>query len=252
MRWGRYFAYGLLALLVGGLLILQIPLLQEVRGWAWQAWGETIGRFFDVGPWRVPNNVAEQLATLQAENVRLRAELHDYSRLREQVGAASFAHFTAIPAKVMAASLDAWHARVVINRGARQGLVLGAPAVIRSSQLIGLVTELHDTTAVLQLLFHPATNLPAEVLSEGGSSRGLLQGKAYTSLVLSSVPRDRPLSPGQDVVTTSQEPLVPQGLLVGKITAVENEPHEPYQRATVEAPWDPDDLWAVAVLVPRL
>lgn len=252
MRWGRYAALGALALLVGALLVLQVPVLHGLRGWTWQVWGESVGRFFNVGPLRVPNNVAEQLATLQAENARLRAEVHDYRRLREQLGTASFAGFTALPAHVIAQSLDAWHARVVINRGVRDGMALGAPAVIRSSQLVGFVTELHESTAVLQLLYHPSTSLPAEVLSETGSSRGLLQGKAYTSLVMLSVPRDRTLAAGQEVVTVYQHPLVPPGLLIGKIGAVTNEPHEPFQQAYVEALFDPDELWAVAILLPAL
>lgn len=250
MRWGQNVALGALALLVGALLVLQIPVLHAWRGWTWQVWGESVGRFFNIGPWQVPNNVAEQLATLQAENARLRAELIDYRRLREQLGTASFAGFTALPTHVIAQSLDAFHARVVINRGARDGLVLGAPAVIRGSQLVGFVAELHESTAVLQLLFHPATSLPAEVLAEQGSGRGLLQGKAYTSLFLSSVPRDQRLSAGQEVVTVYQEPLVPHGLLIGKVTTVTNEPHEPFQQAQVETLFDPDELWAVAILVP--
>lgn len=250
MRLVRLATLGVFAALLGGLLVLQVPLLHTVRGWTWTVWQESLGRVLNIGPLAVPNNVAEQLATLQAENVRLRSELGDYYRVREQLGTKTFEDFSALPAHVLAQSLDSFHARVVINRGALNGVTLGAPAVISGSALIGFITELHETTAVLQLVFHPATSLPAEVVTETGSSRGLLQGKAFTSLLLTSVPRDRPLALGQQVVTVYHHGIVPGGLLVGKIAAVTNEPHEPFQLARVEAHFDPDELYAVAVLEP--
>ncbi|MBI4022288.1 MAG: rod shape-determining protein MreC [Candidatus Andersenbacteria bacterium] len=250
MRMARLATIGVLAALLGGLLVLQVPLLHGVRGWAWMVWEGSLGTIFNIGPLTIPNNVAEQLATLQAENIRLRWELGDYHRVREQLGTKVWADFSAIPAHVLAQSLDAFHARVVINRGARDGVPLGAPAVIHGSALVGFVTELHEFTAVLQLIFHPATSIPAEVVTETGSSRGLLQGKAFTSLQLSNVPGDSPLAQDQEVVTVDQQSAVPGGLLIGKIASVTNEPHEPWQQARVEAHFDPDALYAVAVLVP--
>lgn len=251
MRWSRILALGVLALLIGGWLVLQVPLLHAARGWAWGIFQTGLAQWLDIGLLTVPNSVADQLARLQSENVRLRMELKDYKRLRAQLGLRSFDDFTAIPAYVLAMSLDPFHSRLVIGRGTRAGVTLGAPVVVNGSTLVGFISALHEETAILQLLYHPATSLPAEVDNAAGS-RGLLQGKAFTALLLSSVPRDKALRVGDTVVTVHRRPDVPGGLLIGRVSEVTDEPHEPFLQARVEALFDPDALYAVAVLVPKL
>ena len=108
-----------------------------------------------------------------------------------------------------------------------------------------------ERTAVLRLLFHPATSLPAEVLNDEIPSKGLLSGKTFTALEFTDVPRDTPLVAGQDVITASQPGILPPGLLIGQVMTVKDEAHEPFQQARVEAAFDPDRLYAVSLLIPR-
>jgi cell shape-determining protein MreC len=102
-------------------------------------------------------------------------------------------------------------------------------------------------TAVCRLLFHPDTSLPAEVLGQD-NSRGLLRGQSYTSLALTTVPRDASLKKNQSVVTVADE-QTPQGLLIGTIDHINNAKNEAYQEATLSVPYSPDDLRAVTILV---
>jgi cell shape-determining protein MreC len=252
MKLRSWYALSLLAVIILVLLALQTPLLSPVRGRAWSITVAAIGRWFAVGPLTVPNNVDEQLARLVAENVRLRAEVADLHRLRELLGAPAYDGFSVVPAEVAAQSIDPWQVSFVINRGARHGVVLGAPAVVAGSTLVGFITELHDDTAILQLLFHPATSLPVEVSAGGNLHRGLLRGRAYTAVEVINIPRDVHLAQEQEVVSVSHEGRVPGGLLVGRIAQFEDEAHEPFQQARLSLPYDAGRLYAVALLVPRL
>lgn len=216
--------------------------------WSW--WVTRVGEVARVGPLTVENNVAEQLATLQAENARLRAELIDYRQLREQLGGGTAADFTPLPALVAARPLEPWQAAYVINRGAVDGVVLGAPVVIHGSTLVGFITELHERTAVLQLLFHPATSFPADVIHDDELHRGLVSGKTFTAVEIRSIPRDAPLQAGQRVVTAGQADVVPAGLLVGETGEIRDELHEPFRQSRLALPYDPSRLRAVVVLVP--
>lgn len=247
-RRSRY-ALWLLVVVVALGLLLQTPLARAGRDRTWWLWTATLSRWFRVGPLTVPHNVSEQLAELTAENSRLKAESADYRRLREQLGAPAFANFRSIPAEVAARPIDTWRTHYVINKGAANGVGLGAPAVIRSSTLVGFVTELHEHTAVVQLLYHPSTSLPAEVLADDLVGRGLARGKAYTSLELVSIPRDVELKEGLPVVTVQQGEVVPAGLIVGNIETTQDELHEPYRRARLSVPYDTDRIFAVAILV---
>ncbi|MEX1998027.1 MAG: rod shape-determining protein MreC [Candidatus Andersenbacteria bacterium] len=229
------------------LLSLQTPILRKVRGTAWDLWVTTLARVFRISSANIDNDLANQLQTLTAENVRLKSEQSDYIRLREQLGTPAFASFRSIPASITARPLDTYHVEFVLNQGAQHGLTLGAPVVIYGSTLIGFITELHNQSARVQLLLHPATNVTAEVITES-NPRGLLTGQHYTSLLLSTIPRDANLAAGQDVVTIAREGL-PHGLLIGKINRIEREEDEAYQKAIVALPYDPDYLEAVIVLV---
>jgi len=240
-----------LALLVLAALVLLTPVLRNTREVAWLAWTNTIGGVFRVGPLTVSNNVEQQLARLQSENVRLRAELLDYQRLREQLGTPAFEGFESVATEVAGRPLDAWRSQFMLSKGARDGVVLGAPAVINGSTVVGFVVDLSDHTAVLQLMFHPSLSIAGEAIGEDEAGRGLVQGKSFSSVEINTVPRDVELKSGQAVVTTVQQNLVPEGLLIGSIATINDTPQQPYQTARLNIPYDPDRIYAVSILVSR-
>ncbi|HBE90914.1 MAG: hypothetical protein A3E37_00480 [Candidatus Andersenbacteria bacterium RIFCSPHIGHO2_12_FULL_46_9] len=239
----------ILVVIVLGLLWLQTPLMTTARNLTWGSWVSVIGRIWQIGPLTVPNNVAEQMGTLVAENARLKAECRDYQAIIKQLGSTDREGFREVPARVAAQPIDTYHSQLIINRGAQDGLVLGSPAVIQSSLVVGFISQLFEKTAVLQLLSSPQSTFPAEVLADETMGKGLVQGKSYTSVEMITIPRDVALHPGQEVVTAAQEGLVPYGLLVGHIRESKDEQHDPYQRARLQLSYDTSELKAVTVLV---
>lgn len=224
------------------------PVVAKTRSGAWTVWVQTLGKWLDFGPLELANNVSEQITALQAENISLKAQLADYKRLREQLMAPDLSGYKQVSAEVAARALDPWQAQYVLNKGAKQGIVLNAPAVVNGSILVGFVSELHENASVLRLLFHPETSLPGDIMVHENLYRGLIRGKAFTAVELTSVPRDAPIEVGQDVVTASQDGQVPFGLVVGKIKEVADEPHDPFRAGRLEVPYDADRLRAVTVL----
>ena len=239
----------ILALAIIVLLWLQTPLMDKARDIAWNNWVGLMGRIWQIGPLTVPNNVAEQIGSLVAENARLKAECQDYQEIMKQLGSIPRAGFREIDARIAAQPLDAYHAQLIINRGAQDGLILGAPAVIQNSIVVGFVSQLFEETAVLQLLFSPQSTFPAEVIADEDSGKGLVQGRSYTSVEMITIPRDVEVKTGQQVVTATQEGLVPYGLVVGQIGETKDEQYEPYQRARLNLPYDTSELRAVTVLI---
>jgi len=239
----------LLVIAIVGLVVLQTPLMDAAREQAWFGLTVIVGQVFRVGPLTVPNNVAEQLATLKSNNVRLQAENLEYQRLSNQISAGTFEDFERVSAKVIARPIDVWRTEYIVNRGARDGLVLGAPAVITGSTLVGTIVELSEATAVMQLLTHPNSSLPAEILVGEKSGRGLVRGKSFTAVEMITIPRDVDVSVNQEVVTVAQPGLIPHGLSIGQVQARQDEEYEPYQRARLKVSYDPAELSAVSFLV---
>lgn len=246
-------AISILGLTIAGLLFFQTPLMHRLRAAAWDSWTATIGRLFHVGPLQLEKNVSEQLQALRAENIRLRSQLNDYHRLREQLGTPAFESFQAVPSAVIGRPLDVFHTHYTLNRGAQEGIILHAPVVIHGSILIGFISQLHDHSSIVELLLQPNTSLAVEIIdpqTNNAIGRGLLQGKHFSSLRLTTVPADVTLAPGQVVVTLAKEANVPSGLMIGHLQKIATSQNEAYQEATLELPYDPDWLDALTVLVP--
>lgn len=236
-----------LVIVVVTLGVLQTPVLSTARGWTWGWWSGVVSRWS--GSVALTTEGGQRESTLLAENLRLHAELHDYQRLRQQLGTPSFEGFRAVPVAVVGRPLDAFHSLFLLSKGARDGLVLGAPLVIQGSTLVGFITELKETTAVGQLLLAPETTLSVQVEPDGAT--GLVQGRQYTSLWLTTVPRDVSLREHQVVVTEAKPAVVPFGLVVGTITSIQSSDNAVYQEAVLSLPYDVDSLRAGVVLLPR-
>jgi cell shape-determining protein MreC len=135
----------------------------------------------------------------------------------------------------------------VLNKGAKDGVVLNAPVTVFNSTLAGFVTEVYENRSVFRLMIDPLFSVPVILNNEQGD-KGLAQGKNYTSILVSTIPRDADARPGQLVVTEGQG-ITPPGLLVGKIQSVRSEENEAYQEARLELTYTPDEMAAVSILV---
>ena len=239
--------FGILALIILTFALFRTPFLSQARSITWDSIVRITGRAASVGSLSVENDVAAQLETLQADNARLRAELHDYNRLRTELGSVPFDNLRSIRALVSGRPIGTFRSELILNRGAKDGVVMGAPVVTQSSQLVGYITELNEHSAVCRLLLNPATTVAAHVLDQEHSA-GLVQGRTHTALVLTTVPRDAEIQSEQTVVTSADE-QTPVGLTIGTIRSIRNEENEAYQEAAIALPYDPDELLAVRVLV---
>lgn len=233
--------------------LFQTPLLNTVRGWIW---GWLVGAVGRMGGYHaLDDNSAARESTLLAENIRLKAELQDYSRLRQQLGTPGFTDWRAVPVAFAGRPLDTFQSKFLISKGARDGLQLGAPLVVHGSTLVGFITELSERAAVGQLILAPETTLAAQVVSDGeseaGRATGLVRGQHYTSLLLTTVPRDVSLKDGQAVVTEVKAGALPFGLLLGTIAGIQSSANDVYQEATLKLPYDVDQLRVGVVLLPR-
>lgn len=240
-------------MLVSGLLIFQTPLVPAARGWVWDVWVNSIGRITGVGTLRLDQDVLGQLQKLQSENARLTTQLRRFERLERQLGSSNFADFRQIPATVSARPIDTFASQYVVNKGTGDGVTAGAPVTVYGSTLVGFVTELSARSSLVTLLVNPIHALPAEVLGEEAQTapvRGLAQGSHFTSVLLTTVPRDQKVAAGMRIVTVSQEQKVPGGLAIGSVAEVLSSERDAYQSATIALPYDPGGLEAVSILVP--
>ncbi|MGW5241346.1 rod shape-determining protein MreC [Monashia sp. NPDC004114] len=206
----------------------------------------------------------DDLAGLEAENVRLRAVLADQAnRLDELAGmselldASTTSGHSVVAARVVATSVSVLGGRgVTIDAGSRDGIQVDS-TVVSSEGLVGRVVSAAPWTSDVQ------------VLGSGGSVVGVRTGPAGTLGTVSTPrPGDRDPRPRGTLTLTFVQPGTPvvgddvrtlgstngspyaAGILVGTVTAVDPDRGQLTRTATVRPAIDADAIDLVAVLVP--
>ena len=193
-------------------------------------------------------NASYELAVQQ--NSTLHAEI---GRLEDLLRLPSFAEYRYEHARVVRRELSGWWQRLVIRKGRNYGLTAGAP-VIFTGGVVGRVTEVHATTAVVELLSSPELRLVGVV--EGDSRPISFQGGinptfgppvALVEFVPLDVIANRNLTKR---LVTSGLGVFPPGLTLGVITRLELGADALFQSGEVRLDERLSSLTEVTVLVP--
>lgn len=251
MKKRNVIALGILTTILLGLGFFATPLMRHARNITWDAWVVFNARFFGVNGIEISDSALDTLAKKTMENIRLRAELGDYRRLKMQLGAPAFDSLRRVPAQVVARPIDTLTSSYVINKGIADGVSSEAPVLVQGSVLIGFTKELSQHSATVQTLFHPSTSVTVETIPKGEEkvARGLLKSHYQTSLSMETIQRDSPIAVGQKIVTTNKNIQLPYGMIIGTVASLSSPENEAYQTAVLDVPYDSDAIDAVTVLV---
>ncbi len=164
----------------------------------------------------------EHYAQLAAENEELRAqnnrlkEMLDYRQEEE--------NYILKLARVVARDPDRWMNNVlVINLGEKDGLRPNMP-VITPAGVVGKVIQVSDSSANVQLITDVGNGSRVSAVVQGPSRAvGVIDGYDARQgvLILSKVPLEDSIEPGQRVVTSGFGEIFPPGLLIGTIESVQ-------------------------------
>lgn len=156
---------------------------------------------------------------------------------------------TGLMTHVVARSVDNDTTRVIIDKGSNDGVRKGAAAVIDEGVLFGIVDEVREQTSIVRLVANIESNIPASILASNGRTIGLVEGREGALLAMEFIPQDADLKPGDIVVTSGLDGLVPAGLVIGLVTDVVSVESAPFQRAFIELLYEPRE-WTTVLLIP--
>ena len=183
---------------------------------------------------------ASRVDQLLAENARLRGllELRPSLSVRAQA------------AQVLYEASDPYSRKVIIDRGATQGIVL-ASAVINDAGVLGQVTRVYPLSAEVTLLTDKDAAIP--VLN----TRSLVRGAAFGSAAVAGGGMEMRFMAGNadvkvgDALTTSGvDGVYPPGLPVARVTSVDRKLDSGFARIVLAPAALPDGVRHVMVLEP--
>ncbi len=136
---------------------------------------------------------------------------------------------------------------VTINVGARQGAEPGMSVVSGGAGLVGRISEVGPRTAKVRLLTDTESGVAA--LLQTSRATGLVVGQPDGSLQMQYIPQEEQVRVGDVVLTSGLGGVMPKGLVVGQVVAVEERAYETFQTATVRPAVDFRRLELTLVLV---
>ena len=142
-------------------------------------------------------------------------------RLRDLLGATRGRAYLYQFAEMQRVDLDPFSHKIWINRGEKQGVVIGQ-AVIDGLGIVGQVEDVHRHFSTVRLISDPDHALPVQINRTG--LRTVAFGSGETShLLMPNVPLQADVSPGDLIVTSGLGDRFPPGFPVGEVERVERD-----------------------------
>lgn len=195
--------------------------------------------------------VVSKYAQSAEENAELRREI---ARLEALLRLPTFANYRSEPARVVSREMTAWWQRLIIRKGENYNIPVGAP-VIFVGGVVGRVTEVHATTAVVDLISSPNVRLAAAF--EGDDRPVSFQGGANPPLsrpyaIVEFAPLDiyATAADTKPLVTSGLGGVFPRGLHLGTVVQLDPSPDGLFKTGRVALDPRLSEITAVTVLVP--
>lgn len=185
---------------------------------------------FAVGLWAT----YREWRDVRAENARLRDAIQrlrtdalqvdetadENRRLRHLLALQERLPLATLASEIIAREWGGWVRAFTIGRGRQDG-VTRLLAVITPAGLAGRVVEARHATAIVQVLTDPASTIGAHVVRT--RTAGIVEGQARGTMRFKFMARDGArLQIGDLVVTSGVGGLIPRGLPVGRIHAIDD------------------------------
>lgn len=171
----------------------------------------------------------EDVASLRAKTTELSTE---NAELRSQLNYKPKKEFTAIGATVVGHDIDSAAQVLLVDRGTHDGVAVGKAILSGAGIFVGKIIKSDASISWIQLISDAQSTVGARVLNKE-QSLGVVEGGYGLSLRMKFIPRNEVVKVGDQVVTSGLEDTIPAGMVIGTVTAVENEAYQPFQEAII-------------------
>lgn len=161
---------------------------------------------------------SQQMASLQAENVRLRALLNSSALLRDDV----------LVAELVGVSPDPMRHLLVLDKGEQDGVFVGQP-LIDADGLMGQVVEVTTASSRALLITDATHSIPVQINRNG--VRAIAEGTgSLGSLEIHHVSATTDIQLGDLLVTSGLGGRFPEGYPVAVVSEIERDPGRTFAR----------------------
>jgi rod shape-determining protein MreC len=203
-------------------------------------------------------DLKKQVRQLRGQLASAQTGERDAEQLRSLVGFNRSDRFPTsydrVAGRVIGRSPTVWYSTITIDKGSDQGVNTDQP-VVNGDGLVGRVSDVSGDAARVTLITDHTSGVSAQIVPEGAN--GLVKATVGnpSDLILDFVQKGRTVRKGATVVTSGWrssrvESLFPRGIPIGRVTRVDSQERELYQRVHLHPFADLRRLDIVEVLKP--
>ena len=190
----------------------------------------------------------ESLNALAVEKSYLESLESQVQELQSLLGYQQEINKKAIPAKIIARSIDSTN-EILIDKGADDGIRQELAVIVGNGHMIGKILEVQKNSSKVLLLKDPGSKIATKILG-AQSTMGLVEGDGGFLLKMSYIPQSYTVKEGDMVVTSGLDGHIEPGLVVGIINEVIRVDTSQFVEAHIEPIVDPRNYSNVLVIDP--
>ncbi len=192
--------------------------------------------------------LSDQYNTTTVALAESRALLQETQQASAQLSFLTERNMQGIPAQVTGRSLSDGLSTITVNRGAKHGVTVGEPVIADNGALLGVISQVDGDSSFIRLITGPESKVSAVIQNEKRSP-GIVSGDFNVALFLDYIPQFDVVQVGEIVATSGQDALIPAGLPIGTIEAVEGAKTALFQRAAVRPLADGEKASLVTIVL---
>lgn len=195
----------------------------------------------------------ENLARFTVDQAKLQLLIEENDKLRSQLNFLANNHYRTLSANVVSRQnlFDAVESAqdIILDKGMKDGIRVGLGVIDESGVIIGKIIEVKDYSARACLTIGADCQLAASILNET-KTIGLSEGELGLTIKMNFIPQMERIQPEDIVITSGLGENIPRGLVIGRVSQVNNQSNEIWQDVTIESLASLHNLTVVSVVLP--
>ncbi len=167
-----------------------------------------------------------KLKEIERENAMLKNNLDFTEKL---CGAGTCLKWSA--GRVIGRSPNNYEKYLIINLGEKQGIKKNQAVALAEGIIIGRISETFEYESKVLLVTSPESILNS--LTQSSRANGIIKGKFGTGAKLEMINQSEQLTEGDLIITSGLEDGIPKGLIIGKVSNIEESANKVFKEANV-------------------
>jgi rod shape-determining protein MreC len=134
-------------------------------------------------------------------------------------------------ARVVGRNPDNYNNYIIIDVGKNDGAEEDQAVIISGGIMIGKITELFDNFSKVMLITDPKSSVNS--ITQTTRANGIVRGKYSTGAKLEMINQNERLVDGDLIITSGLKKTIPKGLIIGKISEIEESANKVFKQADI-------------------